>query len=83
MAKIVLEFDSDKDETNLAIMAINAQHWFDVCKDLDDELRGVTKYGASILNPSKEADTNEVLVCQRVRDILQDTLTHYGLSIRQ
>jgi hypothetical protein len=80
MAKIILEFDALEDAQD-ARTAIDGWKWKSAMWDLDQKLRGTTKYGASLVDPSKEATSEEVDVAHKVRDEIREILTSHGLNL--
>ena len=80
MGKIILEFDSYEDQGD-ARTALDGYKWKSAMWDLDQRLRGTTKYGASLVDPSKEATSEEIDVAHKVRDELREILNGYGLNL--
>ncbi len=80
MAKVTLEFDSIEEADDLKD-ALNGSNWKHLVWKFDQELRAVTKYGASRLDPSKEASNIEIEVCTKLRETLRDLLSNYELRI--
>ena len=80
MGKIILEFDSIE-ESQDARVAINAMRWKTSIWELDQALRGTTKYGKGILDPSGEASEIEVEVAERIREMIREVLADNGLNI--
>jgi len=80
MGKIIFEFDS-VEESHDARVALDGMKWKMAMWDLDQRLRGTTKYAASLVNPTKEATSEEVDVAHKVRDELREILTGYGLNL--
>ena len=80
MAKITIEFDL-LEESQDARVALDAMKWKMAMWDLDQKLRSITKYGASLTNPSQEATSEEVDVADKIRDELREILTGYGLNL--
>jgi len=80
MAKIILEFDALEDAQD-ARTALDGWKWKSAMWDLDQRLRGTTKYGASLVDPSKEATSEEVDVAHKVRDEIREILTSHGLNL--
>jgi hypothetical protein len=80
MAKIILEFDA-LEEAQDARVALDAMKWKMAMWDLDQRLRSTTKYGASLVNPSKEATSDEIDAAHKVRDEIREILTGYGLNL--
>jgi hypothetical protein len=80
MAKIILEFDALEDAQD-ARTALDGWKWKSAMWDLDQRLRGTTKYGASLVNPTKEATSEEIDVADKVRDEIREILTSHGLNL--
>jgi hypothetical protein len=80
MGKIILEFDSIE-ESHDALTAVNAMRWKMSMWDLDQEFRKTTKYGGSILDPSKEATQEEIVVIEKCRELIRSILNNNGLSL--
>ena len=80
MGKIILEFDS-VEESHDARVALDGMKWKMAMWDLDQLLRSTTKYGASLVNPSKEATSDEIDAAEKVRDEIREILTGYGLNL--
>jgi len=80
MAKIILEFDALEDAQD-ARTALDGWKWKSAMWDLDQRLRGTTKYGASLVDPSKEATSEEIDVAHKVRDEIREILTSHGLNL--
>ena len=49
--------------------------------DLDQKLRGTTKYGASLLDASKEATGEEVNIAEKYREMIREILNGYNLNL--
>jgi hypothetical protein len=80
MGKIIFEFDS-VEESHDARVALDGMKWKMAMWDLDQRLRGTTKYAASLVNPSKEATNEEIDLAHKMRDELREILTGYGLNL--
>lgn len=78
MPKIILEFE-DGDEIN-ARHALDSTCWINAMQDLDQELRGVVKYGNSIVNPGGDASEEEVELALNMRDRIKEILSCYNLK---
>ena len=64
MGKIILEFDSFEEKTE-AQNALDGGSWKALVNEFDQELRAVTKYGGSLLDPKNEASEIEIDVCNK------------------
>jgi hypothetical protein len=80
MGKIIFEFDS-VEESHDARVALDAMKWKMAMWDLDQKLRGTTKYAASLVDPSQQATNEEIDVAHKVRDELREILNGYGLNL--
>jgi len=80
MGKIILEFDSIE-ESQDARVALDAMKWKMAMWDLDQKLRGTTKYGASQLDKSKEATNEEMNIAEKYRDMIREILNNYNLNL--
>jgi len=80
MGKIILEFDSFEEKTE-AQNALDGGSWKALVNEFDQELRSVTKYGASLLDPKNEASEIEIDVCDKLREILRDKLNEWNLNL--
>jgi hypothetical protein len=80
MAKIILEFDALEDAQD-ARTALDGWKWKSAMWDLDQKLRSTTKYGVSLVDPSKEATSEEIDVAHKVRDEIREILTSHGLNL--
>ena len=80
MGKIIFEFDS-VEESHDARVALDAMKWKMAMWDLDQLLRGTTKYAASLVDQSQQATNEEIDVAHKVRDELREILTGYGLNL--
>lgn len=78
MPKVTLEFE-DGDEIN-ARHALESTCWVNAMQDLDQELRGVVKYGASIVSPGSEASEEEVELALKMRDRIREIISCYNLK---
>ena len=80
MGKIIIEFDS-VEEAQDARTALDGWKWKLAMWDLDQKLRGTTKYAASLIDPSKEATNEEMDIADKLRDEIRDLLNGYGLNL--
>lgn len=80
MGKVILEFDSFEEMDEIQD-ALDGGKWKAAVWNIDQRLRSVTKYGASMLDQSKEACEVEMDVCNRVRDIIREELNEFNLKI--
>ena len=75
--KITLEFDSEE-EGNDARVALDGYKWKLAMWDLDQELRGITKYGAI---DNREATEAERDIADKIRESIRETLNNYNLNL--
>jgi hypothetical protein len=80
MGKVILEFDSYEESEDIQ-NALDGSKWKHLVWQLDQELRSVTKYGASRIDPSKEADPLEIEICEKLRETLRDYMNSWNLKI--
>jgi len=80
MGKIILEFDSFEEKIE-AQNALDGGSWKALVNEFDQELREVTKYGGSLLDPKNEASEIEIDVCSKLREILRDKLNEWNLNL--
>lgn len=80
MAKVILEFDSIEEAQDIQD-ALDGTKWKLAMWDLDQQLRGTTKYGASILDPSNHASEEEQKIAEKYREIIRDTMNSYNLNL--
>jgi len=80
MGKIILEFDSIEEKQD-ARVALDAMKWKMAMWDLDQKLRGTTKYGASQLDTAKEATDEEMNIAEKYRNTIREILNEYNLNI--
>lgn len=75
--KITLEFDSEE-EGNDARVALDGYKWKIAMWDLDQELRGIAKYGAI---DNREATEAERDMADKVREYIKDILNENNLNL--
>jgi hypothetical protein len=80
MGKVILEFDSIEEQDD-ARVALDGYKWKLAVWDLDQLLRGTTKYGASMSDKSKEATEVERDIADKVRDAIREILSEYNLNL--
>jgi hypothetical protein len=80
MGKIFLTFDSVEEEEE-ARTALDGYKWKLAVWDLDQKLRGVVKYEASILEYSEKASNAEIEVADAIRLELRNILDSYGIKM--
>ena len=67
--KVTIEFDNEQE----AIQALNAGAWYNAAWSLDQELRGIVKYGGYIGN--REVTECEMEVYEKCREMLQEAMS--------
>ena len=72
--KITIEFDNEQD----AIQALNAGAWYNAAWSLDQELRGIVKYGGYIGN--REVTECEMEVYEKCREMLREAMSENNLT---
>ena len=82
MAKIILEFEGAEEQQD-ARTAMDGYKWKLAMWDLDQDLRGVVKYGASRILPGSEASQAEIESAEQVRTLIREILDGYGLTLTQ
>lgn len=78
MGKIILEFDAAEEEED-ARTALDGYKWKLAMWDLDQTLRSVTKYRASIINEGKQASEEEFEMAEKMREEIRGILSHYNI----
>ena len=79
MAKVIIEFDVAEEAHDIQV-ALDGWKYKHLIWELDQRLRGVTKYGAA-LTGNGEATETEREVCSKLRDILREMLQEDNLTI--
>jgi hypothetical protein len=80
MAEIILKFDS-LEESEDARVALDGYKWKLAMWDLDQKLRSITKYGASITAPNTSATGVEQDVADKLREEIREILDGYSLNL--
>ena len=80
MGKIILEFDSVEEGTD-ARTALDGYKWKLAMWDLDQKLRSITKYGASIVTHNESATDIEQDVAEKLREKIRDILNGYSINL--
>lgn len=80
MGKVILEFDSIEDQDDIRT-ALDGAKWKSAMWDLDQELRRITKYDVSLINPNQQADETEYKVADRMREIIRGILDDHNLKL--
>ena len=79
MGKIIIEFDS-VEESQDARLALDAMKWKMAMWNLDQKLRSTTKHVIKFYS-NEEASSEEIDICQKMRDEIRETLDGYGLNL--
>jgi hypothetical protein len=79
MGKITIEFDS-VEESQDAKVALDGYKWKLAMWDLDQKLRSTTKHGIKFYS-NEEASSEEMEICEKIRDEIRETLEGYGLNL--
>jgi hypothetical protein len=79
MGKIILEFDSIE-EQNDARVALDGWKWKMLVWDLDQKLRSTAKHGISF-DSNKEASSEEMDICYRLREQIRELMSESGLNL--
>jgi hypothetical protein len=79
MGKIILEFDSNE-ESQEARVALDGYKWKLAMWDLDQKLRSTTKHGIKFYS-NEEASSEEIDICQKIRNEIRETLDSYNLNL--
>lgn len=77
MGKVTFEFDSVEEQDDIN-MALNGYKYSVILHTLDNDLRGITKYG---VYKNREATSEEMDLAQDLRDSIQSYLSEYSLSL--
>ena len=80
MAKIILEFDS-VEEGDDARTALDGYKWKLAMWDLDQKLRGVVKYNASLITHNESATNTEIEVADKLREEIREILNGYNINL--
>ena len=72
--KVTIEFDNVQE----AIQALNAGAWYNAAWSLDQELRGIVKYGGYIGN--REVTECEMEVYEKCREMLREAMSENNLT---
>jgi hypothetical protein len=77
MGKVTFEFDSVEEQDDIN-MALNGYKYSVILHQLDNDLRGITKYG---VYKNREATSEEMDLAQELRDSIYSYLSEYNLSL--
>ena len=77
MGKVTFEFDSVEEQDDIN-MALNGYKYSVILHQLDNDLRGITKYG---VYKNRDATEQELDLAQDLRDSIQSYLSDYSLSL--
>jgi hypothetical protein len=79
MGKITIEFDS-VEESQDARVALDAMKWKMSMWDLDQKLRTTTKHGIKFYS-NDEASSEEIEICEKIREQMREILNGYSLNL--
>jgi hypothetical protein len=79
MGKIILEFDSVEEQSD-ARTALDGWKWKMLVWDLDQKLRSTAKHGISF-DSNKEASSEEMDICYRLREQIRELMSESGLNL--
>ena len=74
MGKVILEFDSFEEQDEIK-KALDGYKWALAMWDLDNQLRSVVKYSG------EDVSGDVVDFADKLREVIRDTLSGYGLSL--
>ena len=77
MGKIILEFDSIEEQSDLR-SALDGYKWKMAMWDLDQLLRSATKYGSF---ENREATGAEQDMAEKIRDAIREILDEHNLNL--
>ena len=77
MGKVIIEFDSVEEQDDIN-MALNGYKYSLILHQLDNDLRGITKYG---VYKNRDATEQELDLAQDLRDSIHSYLSEYNISI--
>jgi hypothetical protein len=80
MGKIILEFDSIEEQSDVRV-ALDGYKWKNAMWELDQLLRSTTKYGASMSDISKEATFEEMDMADKIREAIREILNEHNLNL--
>jgi len=78
--KVTIEYDGNEEQEEIQV-ALDGYKWKNAMWELDQLLRGTTKYGTSFLLPSGIASEQERTVADAVRESIRDILNEYNLKL--
>ena len=79
MGKIIIEFDS-VEESQDARVALDGYKWKLAMWDLDQKLRSTVKHGQKF-SGTGEASSEEIDVCDKLREEIRTILGEYSLNL--
>jgi len=80
MGKVTIEFDTVEEATEIR-EALDGYKWKGAMWNLDQKLRGTTKYGTSLINTKNSASSEEVEIAEVVRELIRECLSEYNLKL--
>ncbi len=79
--KVTIEFDGEEEQEDLQV-ALDGYKWKLAMWDLDQLLRGTSKYGSCLVDDGMTlASETEILVAESVRESIRDILSGYNLNL--
>lgn len=79
MGKVILEFDSIEEQTELRA-ALDGLRWSIVVHEIDQMLRSTTKRGTSVLG-LEEASEVEYSVAEKYRELIREIMEEHNLKL--
>jgi hypothetical protein len=80
MGKVTIEFDTVEEATEIR-EALDGYKWKGAMWNLDQKLRGTTKYGTSLINTKNSATSEEVEIAEKLRELIRECLSEYNLKL--
>ena len=79
MGKVILEFDSVEEQDDIK-SALDGYKWKLAMWDLDQKLRSTVKHGQKF-SGTGDASSEEIDVCDKLREEIRSILDEYGLNL--
>jgi hypothetical protein len=80
MATITLTFDSIEEQDD-ARTALDGYKWKLAMWDLDQKLRSIVKYNASLVTHNEPATNAEIELADKLREEIRDILNGYSINL--
>jgi hypothetical protein len=80
MGKVTIEFDTVEEATEIR-EALDGYKWKGAMWNLDQKLRGTTKYGTSLINTKNSANSEEIEIAEVIRELIRECLSEYNLKL--